>query len=254
MTALDLDKFKRAAALVAVDYVKDGMVVGLGTGSTAKHLVLALEEKVKAGLQIRAVSTSQETAALAARCGLSVANASQHLRLMRGAGLLTSRRDGKRILYAFSDPAVLDAVAALHKVAERSSAQVRAVIGSYFQARDALEPVSRKELLGRLKADLITVLDVRPADEYSAGHLPKAVNIPLRELQRRLREIPKDREIVMLYAWEDLPRETIAQMMGMTRSALDQRIHRANQRLARMLEPQAEPIPSPPIAQEGGGS
>ena len=65
---------------------------------------------------------------------------------------------------------------------------------------------------------------------------------------------PKDREIVMLYAWEDLPRETIAQMMGMTRSALDQRIHRANQRLARMLEPQAEPIPSPPIAQEGGGS
>jgi RNA polymerase sigma factor (sigma-70 family) len=65
---------------------------------------------------------------------------------------------------------------------------------------------------------------------------------------------PKDREIVMLYAWEDLPRETIAQMMGMTRSALDQRIHRANQRLARMLEPQAESIPSPPIAQEGGGS
>jgi RNA polymerase sigma-70 factor (ECF subfamily) len=65
---------------------------------------------------------------------------------------------------------------------------------------------------------------------------------------------PKDREIVMLYAWEDLPRETIAGMMGMTRSALDQRIYRANQRLARMLEPEPDRIPSPPIAQEGGGS
>jgi RNA polymerase sigma-70 factor (ECF subfamily) len=64
---------------------------------------------------------------------------------------------------------------------------------------------------------------------------------------------PKDREIVMLYAWEDLSRETIAGMMGMTRSALDQRIHRANQRLARMLEPEQDKIPSPPIAQEGGG-
>ncbi|HET8721490.1 MAG TPA: ribose-5-phosphate isomerase RpiA [Nitrospira sp.] len=72
MTASDLDKLKRAAALAAVDYVKDGMVVGLGTGSTAKHLVLALEERVKAGLQIRGVSTSQETAALAAHCGISL--------------------------------------------------------------------------------------------------------------------------------------------------------------------------------------
>jgi RNA polymerase sigma-70 factor (ECF subfamily) len=69
---------------------------------------------------------------------------------------------------------------------------------------------------------------------------------------RRLK--PKDREIVMLYAWEDLSRETIARMMGMTRSALDQRIHRANKRLAQILEPGPELIPSPPIAQEGGGS
>ncbi len=134
--------------------------------------------------------------ALAERVGLSIANASQHLRLMRGAGLLTSRRDGKRVLYALSDMAVLDALASLRKVAERNSAQVRDVIGSYFNARDALEPISRKELTRRLKNDLITVLDVRPADEYAAGHLPTAVNIPLRELSRRLREIPKNREIV----------------------------------------------------------
>jgi rhodanese-related sulfurtransferase len=134
--------------------------------------------------------------ALAERVGLSVANASQHLRLMRAAGVLSSRRDGKRILYALSDPAVLTAVAALHKVAEHNSAQVRDVIGSYFQARDALEPVSREELARRVKDGLVTVLDVRPPDEYAAGHLPNAINIPLRELKRRLREMPKSHEIV----------------------------------------------------------
>jgi ArsR family transcriptional regulator len=133
---------------------------------------------------------------LAERVGLSVANASQHLRLMRGAGLLSSRRDGKRVLYGLSDPAVLEALAALRKVAERNSAQVRDMIGSYFKSRDGLEPVSRKELARRLKDGRVTLLDVRPADEYEAGHLPKAVNIPLRELSRRLRELPRGREIV----------------------------------------------------------
>jgi len=133
---------------------------------------------------------------LAERVGLSIANASQHLRQMRAAGLLSSRRDGKRILYGVSDPGVLDAVSALHKVAERNSARVRDVVVSYFNARDALEPVSRKELARRLKNDLVTVLDVRPHDEYAAGHLPKAVNIPLRELTARMRELPKNREVV----------------------------------------------------------
>ncbi len=134
--------------------------------------------------------------ALAQRLGLSIANASQHLRLMRGAGLLASRRDGKRILYGLSDPAVLDLMAALRLVAERSSAAVREIIGSYFRERDALEPVSRRELSRRVKDGVVTVLDVRPEDEYAGGHLPMAINIPLRELAGRLREIPKNREIV----------------------------------------------------------
>ena len=134
--------------------------------------------------------------ALGERAGLSVANASQHLRLMRRAGLLASRRDGKRILYRLSDPAVLDLTAALHRVAERNVADVRNLIHSYFQERDTLEPMSRKELNQRLRDGLITVLDVRPEDEYAAGHVPKAVNIPLRELKRRLRQIPKNREVI----------------------------------------------------------
>lgn len=134
--------------------------------------------------------------ALAERTALSIANASQHLRLMRRAGLLASRRDGKRILYGLSDPAVLDLIGALRRVAERNLADVRAVMGGYFHERDALEPVGRKELAQRLKNGLVTVLDVRPEDEFSAGHVPGAINIPLRELSKRLRELAKDREIV----------------------------------------------------------
>jgi rhodanese-related sulfurtransferase/DNA-binding transcriptional ArsR family regulator len=133
---------------------------------------------------------------LAERAGLSIANASQHLRFMRRSGLLASRRDGKRMLYRLNGAPVLDLVAALRRVAERNLAEVQGVLHGYFNQRDALEPVSRKELARRLKDGLVTVLDVRPADEFAAGHLPRAVNVPLRELTRRLREIPKHQEIV----------------------------------------------------------
>ena len=134
--------------------------------------------------------------ALAERVSLAVANASQHLRLMQRAGLLASRRDGKRVLYRVSEASVIELVTALQRVAEKNLAGVRAVIGGYFRDRDALEAVSRKELTRRLKDGLVTVLDVRPQDEYESGHLPTAINIPLRDLSGRLREIPKSREIV----------------------------------------------------------
>ncbi len=134
--------------------------------------------------------------ALAGRLGLPIANVSQHLRLMRQAGLLTSRRAGKHIHYSLSDPSVLALTGALQRVAERNVAQVREVLGGYFRERDAMEPVSRRELSRRLKDDTVTVLDVRPPDEFAAGHLPNAINIPLKALGRRLRDIPKGREIV----------------------------------------------------------
>jgi ArsR family transcriptional regulator len=149
-------------------------------------------------LRILEVLAQRETSveALAERVGLSVANASQHLRLLRAAGLLTSRRDGKHVLYVVSDPTVLELTAAVGRVAERNLAEVREVIGGYFRDRDALEPVSRKELLRRLKDDVVTVIDVRPADEFAAGHVPSAMNVPLRDLPRRLRDLPRHREVV----------------------------------------------------------
>jgi RNA polymerase sigma-70 factor (ECF subfamily) len=103
---------------------------------------------------------------------------------------------------------------------------------------------------GRLDARL-TALGVTVAPDPSLLVVQSSRAQEIVAAVRKLK--PKDREIVMLYAWEDLSRETIAGMMGMTRSAVDQRIHRANQRLARILEPQPESIPSPQIAQEGGG-
>ena len=149
-------------------------------------------------LRILELLAQRETSveALAERVGLSLANASQHLRLLRGAGLLTSRRDGKRVLYVVSDPTVLELTAALGQVAERNLAEVREVVNGYFRARDAFEPISRLELRRRLKDDVVTLLDVRPGEEFAAGHLPTAINIPLRDLPRRLRELPKNREVV----------------------------------------------------------
>jgi rhodanese-related sulfurtransferase/DNA-binding transcriptional ArsR family regulator len=133
---------------------------------------------------------------IASRLGLSVANASQHLQVMRRAGLLASRRDGKRVLYRLSDPAVVELMTALCRLGERNQAEVRAVVGGYFHDLDAMEPVSRGDLIDRLKDGLVTVLDVRPEDEFAAGSVPSAMNIPLRDLAKRLGDLPKDQEIV----------------------------------------------------------
>jgi len=133
---------------------------------------------------------------LAERAGLSIANASQHLQQMRQAGIVSARRDGRFVFYRLADDAVLDLLAALRRIAERNSAEVERLIRSYFDGRDGLEPVSREELLARARDSVVTVLDVRPVDEYALGHLPGAVNIPLGELEARLAELDPSQEIV----------------------------------------------------------
>ena len=149
---------------------------------------------------------------LADRAGLSVANASQHLQLMRRAGLVGARRQGKFIHYRLSDDSVLDLLAAIGRIAERHVAEVETVVRTYFDARDEMEPVSRAELSERMQAGLVTVLDVRPADEFGAGHVPGAVNIPLGELETRLAELDPNREVVAYCrgAWCVLAFEAVA--------------------------------------------
>jgi ArsR family transcriptional regulator len=133
---------------------------------------------------------------LASRTGLSVANTSQHLQQMRRGGLVVARREGKFVRYRLSDNSVLDLVAALQTIAEQQLAEVDRIVRSYFRNRDSLEPVPRKELMRRLKDGLVTVLDVRPEDEYALGHLPGAVNIPLKALTRQLKKLDRSREII----------------------------------------------------------
>ena len=133
---------------------------------------------------------------LADRTGLSIANASQHLQHLRRAGLVANRRNGKFVYYRLADDAVLDLLAALRRIAERNIAEVEQVIRSYFDKRDGLEALSREELVERARAGTATILDVRPEDEFALGHLPGALNIPLRELEARLGEIDPKQEIV----------------------------------------------------------
>lgn len=133
---------------------------------------------------------------LADRIRVSIANASQHLQHMRRAGLVTARREGKFVFYRLAEDAVLDLLASVRRIAEHHSAEVDRVVRSYFQNRDNLEPVSRTELMDRLKAGIVTVLDVRPADEFALGHLPGAINIPLGELEKRLADLDPKQEIV----------------------------------------------------------
>jgi ArsR family transcriptional regulator len=133
---------------------------------------------------------------LADRTGLSVANASQHLQHMRRVGLVATRRQGKFVYYTLADDGILDVLTALRRIAERNVAEVERIVRSYFNKRDELEPVSRERLLKRIRARAVTVLDVRPPDEFALGHLPGAVNIPLGALKARLAELNTGQEIV----------------------------------------------------------
>jgi ArsR family transcriptional regulator len=134
---------------------------------------------------------------LSALADLSFANTSRHLQLLRRARLVDTQRQGKYVLYRLAgDAEVVALIQALGRAGERNMAEIKQVMADYFSARDALEAVSREDLLSRLDAGLVTVLDVRPEDEFSLGHLPGALNIPLNELEHRLGELAPDREIV----------------------------------------------------------
>jgi ArsR family transcriptional regulator len=134
---------------------------------------------------------------LAARAGLTMANTSRHLQLLRRAALVEGRREGKRVFYRLAgDDVVVGLLSALSRVGERNNAEIARVIANYFRARDEFEPVSRDELLDRLRCGSAAVLDVRPEDEFASGHLPEALNIPLAQLERRLAELPPDQEII----------------------------------------------------------
>lgn len=134
--------------------------------------------------------------ALARVAGLSIANTSKHLQQLRAAGLAVARREGKQVYYSLADARLLDVLAGLRALAESHLAQVEALIASYLHSRDDLEPLPAGELLDRVRDGLVTLVDVRPPEEFAQGHISGALNIPLEGLEERLRELPAEREVV----------------------------------------------------------
>jgi DNA-binding transcriptional ArsR family regulator len=133
---------------------------------------------------------------LAAQAGLSIANASRHLQVLRGARLVEARKDGSRVYYRLAEPAVYDAVRAVRGLAERRLAEIDALVRTYLKSRDELEAVPRRELLRRAREGIVVVIDVRPEEEYRAGHIRGALSVPLDRLERRIRDLPARKEIV----------------------------------------------------------
>jgi rhodanese-related sulfurtransferase/DNA-binding transcriptional ArsR family regulator len=134
--------------------------------------------------------------ALAAMTGLSVANTSKHLQGLRQAGLVHARKEGLRVYYSLAGDDVSLLLASLRGVAEHRAADVEKLLKTWLAHRDELEPVPAREVLDRLKKGLVTLLDVRPAEEYAAGHLPGALNVPIEKLESYLSKLPRRKEVV----------------------------------------------------------
>ena len=133
---------------------------------------------------------------IAAELGQTVANTSHHLRAMARAGLLTTRREGTRIYYRLARDRVGDLWTALRDVARDHVAGLERLADAYLGDRDGLEVIDRDELAARIRRRQVVVLDVRPTAEFASGHIAGARSLPITELRRRLRSLPKDAEVV----------------------------------------------------------
>ncbi len=133
---------------------------------------------------------------LAKHAGLSIANASQHLRVLRAARLVETTKKGLYVEYRLADEQVCELFLSLRQLAESRIAEVQQVTNQYLASRESMEPVEADELLRRAQSGEVTVLDVRPEEEFRAGHLAGALSIPVGQLEQRLKELPRGREVV----------------------------------------------------------
>lgn len=133
--------------------------------------------------------------ALAEAANIPVANASQHLQILRAARLVETEKSGLFVTYRLADPSVAEFVRQLRLLAENRLAEVEQVTRHFIEGRIGFDAVDRDELLRRVRRGEVTVLDVRPAEEFRAGHLPRALSVPLEDLETRMKDLPKDRDI-----------------------------------------------------------
>jgi len=159
--------------------------VALALGSAGRQQILEFVAQGERSVEV-----------LARMTGLSVANTSKHLQALRQAGLVSARKEGLRVYYAIAGDDVSLLLAALRQVSEHRVAEVEQLLKTWLAHRDELEAVPAQVVLERAKKGLVVVLDVRPPEEYSAGHLPGAVNIPIHQLAKRVKELPKRAEVI----------------------------------------------------------
>lgn len=133
---------------------------------------------------------------LAGETGLTIANASQHLQVLRAARVVETEKEGLHVTYRLADQTVCEFFHSMRVLAESRLAEVELIKRQFLEGREAMEPVNREALLGLVREGAVTVLDVRPPEEYNAGHMAGAISLPLKELQQRLSELPHDQEIV----------------------------------------------------------
>lgn len=166
---------------------------------TLAQVARALGNGHRLALLERLAQADASVETLASTAGLTVGNASQHLQQLRRAGLVTASRCGKQMIYHLTDERIVILMGLLRQVAETNLAEMERLVSQLFaddDAEGALEAVSRDALLAGLKSGKVTLLDVRPEEEFEAGHLPEAINIPLEQLEDMLDKLPRDKEIV----------------------------------------------------------
>ena len=172
--------------------------------ASAKHLLLehladltkALANSNRLELLELLAQGAQPVEVLTQRTGLSFANVSQHLQTLKKAGLVIGERDGKNVRYRLQDGPIVEAISGVRRLAEHNVTAIGDVRRRYLDDMDGMDPVSHEELMARMRSDSVVLLDVRPGDEFAAGHLPGAVHIDVADLEVQAAQLPKDREIV----------------------------------------------------------
>lgn len=164
-----------------------GQYARLGKALANPHRIEMLELLAQAERTVESLATE---------LGLSMANASQHLKVLGQAGLVEKRRDGLFVHYRLADPLVSELCQAMRSVAERRYAELERIVRDHFSERTLAEPVRMEELLQRSRREDVVILDARPANEYLAGHVAGAVSLPIDSLQERLRRLPKNKAYV----------------------------------------------------------
>ncbi len=127
---------------------------------------------------------------------MNFANASRHLQILKNAKIVTSRKDGVRVIYSLSNDEVVKCWKNLQSLTEKSASEIRETAKLFFEERSALLPISAAELWDKLKKDEVTLIDVRPKEEFLNGHIPDAVSLPLSDLKEKLNELSPNKEIV----------------------------------------------------------